>query len=94
MLKGLRNIPATTRSTNPALTPRAQTVLGYLVYGIDEPDPDHPDIPADKPLGPYQVAAILGVRRTYVRGLWLTPFLRPKWPGPRPPLGLSLNRKP
>jgi hypothetical protein len=76
ILKKLRNVPATTRPTNPALTPRAQTVLGYLVYGIEEPDPDHPDIPTDKPLGPYQVAAILGVRRTYVRGLMADPVFK------------------
>jgi hypothetical protein len=76
MLKELKNVPATTRSTNPALTPRAQTVLGYLVYGIEEPDPDHRDIPTDKPLGPYQVAAILGVRRAYIRDLMADPVFK------------------
>jgi hypothetical protein len=60
MRKDLKNVPATRRATNSALTPRAQTVLGYLVFGIDEPDPDHPDIPTGKPLGPYQAAEVLG----------------------------------
>ena len=45
VLRELKNVPATRRSTNLALTPRAQVVLGYLVYGIDEQDPNHPDIP-------------------------------------------------
>jgi len=77
MMKELKNVPATTRhSTNPALTPRAQTVLGYLTYGIDEPDTDHPDIAAGEPLGPYQVAEILGVRRAYVRGLMANPVFK------------------
>lgn len=76
MLKDLKNVPATRRSTNPALTPRAQTVLGYLVYGIDEPDPEHSDIPTDKPLGPYQVADILGVRRKYVCSLIADPVFK------------------
>ena len=76
MLKELKNVPATKRPTNPALTPRAQTVLGYLTYGLDEPDSDHPDIPAGKPLGPYEVAAILGVRRVYVRGLMSNPVFK------------------
>ena len=59
VLKELKNVPATKHSTNCALTPRAQTVLGYLVHGIDENDPGHPDIPTGKPLGKYQTAAIL-----------------------------------
>jgi hypothetical protein len=76
MLKELKDVPATRRSTNPALTPRAQTVLGYLAYGIEKPDPDHPDIPVGRPLGPYHVAAILGVRRSYVRGLIADPVFK------------------
>jgi hypothetical protein len=76
MLKDLKNIPATRRSNNAALTPRAQTVLGYLAHGIDKPDPNHPDIPTGRPLGPYQVAAILGVRRSYVRGLMADPVFK------------------
>ena len=42
MMKELKNVPVTRRLPNSALTPRAQTVLGYLVFGIDEPDRDHP----------------------------------------------------
>jgi hypothetical protein len=76
MLKELKNIPATPRLTNGALTPREQTVLGYLTYGIDEPDPNHPDIPTGKPLGPYQVSTILGVRRKYVRSLLADPVFK------------------
>jgi hypothetical protein len=75
-MKELKDVPATRRSTNPALTPRAQTLLGYLTYGIEEPDPDHPDIPTDRPLGPYQAAAILGVRRTYVRATIANPVFK------------------
>jgi hypothetical protein len=76
MMNELKNVPATRRSANPALTPRAQTLLGYLTYGIEEPDPDHPDIPAGRPLGPYQAAAILGVRRTYVRTTIANPVFK------------------
>ena len=76
VLRELKNVPATRRSTNLALTPRAQVVLGYLVYGIDEQDPDHPDIPTGRPLGPYQVAEILGVRRSYVRSLLADPVFK------------------
>jgi hypothetical protein len=76
VIKELKNAPATRRSTNPALTPRAQTVLGYLTFGIEEANADHPDIPAGKPLGPYDVAAILGVRRVYVRGLMANPVFK------------------
>jgi hypothetical protein len=76
MMKDLKNVPTTRRSPNPALTPRAHTVLGYLTYGIEENDPDHPDIPTGKPLGPYQVAEILGVRRAYVRGLISDPVFK------------------
>jgi hypothetical protein len=76
MMKDLKNVPATKRSTNMALTPRAQMVLGYLVHGIDEPDPEHPDIPTGKPLGRYQVAAILRVRQAYIRGLVSEPVFK------------------
>ena len=51
-------------------------MLGYLVYGIDQQDPDHPDIPTGRPLGPYQVADILGVRRSYVRNLISDPIFK------------------
>jgi hypothetical protein len=76
MLRELKNVPATRRATDLALTPRAQTALGYLTYGIEEPDPDHPDIPTGRPLGPYQVADILGVRRSYVRNLIADPVFK------------------
>jgi hypothetical protein len=76
MLRELKNVPATRRATNLALTPRAQTALGYLTYGIEERDPDHPDIPTGRPLGPYQVADILGVRRSYVRRLIADPLFK------------------
>jgi hypothetical protein len=76
VLKELKDLPATRRPTNLALTPRAQTVLGYITYGIEQPDPDHPDIPVGRPLGPYHVAAILGVRRSYVRGLIADPVFK------------------
>jgi hypothetical protein len=76
VLRELKNVPATRRSINLALTPRAQTVLGYLRYGIEEPDPDHPDIPTGRPLGPYQVADILGVRRSYIRRLIADPVFK------------------
>ena len=76
VLRELKNVPATRRSNNLALTPRAQTVLGYLTYGIEEPDPRHPDIPTGRPLGPYQVADILGVRRSYVRSLIADPVFK------------------
>jgi len=76
MLRELKNVPATRRPTNLTLTPRAQVVLGYLVYGIDEQDPNHPDIPTGRPLGPYQVADILSVRRSYVRRLIADPVFK------------------
>jgi hypothetical protein len=76
MLRELKNVPTTRRSTNLTLTPRAQVVLGYLTYGIDKPDPGHPDIPTGRPLGPYQVANILGVRRSYVRSLIADPVFK------------------
>jgi hypothetical protein len=76
VLKELKDVPATRRSTNPALTPRAQTVLAYLVHGVEKPDPDHPDVPVGRPLGPYHVAALLGVRRSYVRGLIADPVFK------------------
>jgi hypothetical protein len=55
-LKELKDVPATRRSSRLALTPRAQTVLDYLVYGIEQQDPDHPDIPTGKLLGPASSA--------------------------------------
>ena len=76
VLRELKNAPPTRRPTNLTLTPRAQVVLGYLVYGIDQQDPDHPDIPTGRPLGPYQVADILGVRRSYVRNLISDPIFK------------------
>jgi hypothetical protein len=76
VLRELKNVPATRRSTNLTLTPRAQVVLAYLTYGIDKPDPGHPDIPTGRPLGPYQVADILGVRRSYVRNLTSNPVFK------------------
>jgi hypothetical protein len=76
VLRELKNVPATLRSTNLTLTPRAQVVLGFLTYGIDKPDPGHPDIPTGRPLGPYQVADILGVRRSYVRRLIADPVFK------------------
>jgi hypothetical protein len=70
MLKELKNIPATRRQSNSGLTPRAQVVLALTVYGLEEPDPDHPNIPAGKPVGAYQIAELLGVRRRYVHNLF------------------------
>jgi hypothetical protein len=94
MLRELKNVPATRRSTNLALTPRAQTVLGYLVYGIDEQDPDHPDIPTGRPLGPYQVADILGVRRSYVRSLISDPVFKLEMRELQPTLGPRSSPRP
>jgi hypothetical protein len=69
MLKELKNVPATRRPSNSGLTPRAQVVLALMTYGIERQDPDHPNIPVGKPLGAYQIAEILGVRRRYVHNL-------------------------
>ena len=79
-LKELKNLPASravpTASAAPALTPRARTALGFMVHGIDEPSPEHPDIPVGKALGPDQVAKLLGTRRQYVRGLLSDPVFK------------------
>jgi hypothetical protein len=71
MLKSLQKVPRTTVFPKDcALPARARYVLGYLVFGIDSPIPNRPDIPVGKPLTVAQVSELLGVRRSYVRG-WL-----------------------
>jgi hypothetical protein len=76
VLRELKNVPATRRSNNSALTPRAQVALALMVHGIEAPDRVHPDVPTGRPLGPYQVADILGVRRSYVRRLMADPLFK------------------
>jgi hypothetical protein len=47
-----------------------------MVHGIEAPDRGHPDVPTGRSLGPYQVADILGVRRSYVRRLIADPVFK------------------
>jgi hypothetical protein len=77
MLKSLRKVPATAWARKDCLLPaRARYVPGYLVWGIDEPVPERPDIPVGKPLSIPHVADLLGVRRKYVRALLSDPIFR------------------
>ena len=51
------------------MSPRARAALALLVHGLDERSEAHPELPTGRPLTPNQVAALLGVRRVYVRNL-------------------------
>jgi hypothetical protein len=70
MLKSLQKVPRTAVFPKDCTLPaRARYALGYLVFGVDNPIPDRPDIPVGKPLSIAQAAELLGVRRKWVRGL-------------------------
>ena len=73
MLQNLNKLPAVKLRDESALSPRAQTVLAYMVYGLDKP---HGDLPTGRPLGVQQVAELMGVRRSYVRGLLANPVFK------------------
>ena len=76
MLQNLNKLPAVKLRDESALSPRAQTVLAYMVYGLDTP---HGDLPAGRPLGVQQVAELMGVRRSYVRGLLANPVFKAEY---------------
>jgi hypothetical protein len=70
MLISLQKVPRTAMARKDCLLPaRARYVLGYLVYGIDEPVDGKPHIPVGKPLSGHQIAELLGVRQRYVYSL-------------------------
>jgi hypothetical protein len=73
MLQNLNKLPAVKLRDGSALSPRAQTVLAYMVYGLDKP---HGDLPAGRPLGVQQVAEVMGIRRSYVRHLLANPVFK------------------
>ena len=70
MLISPQKVPRTAMARKDCLLPaRARYVLGYMVYGVDEPVDGKPHIPVGKPLGAHQIAELLGVRRRYLYSL-------------------------
>jgi hypothetical protein len=70
MMKELRNVPATGTRTQLSADASRANCARHLVPALTRMTP------TNKPLGPCQVAEILGVRRAYVRGLISAPVFK------------------